>query len=120
MIFLLDENFPRSASGFLEEQGHEVYDIRSLGLRGAADTKIVSEALELGAVILTTDRDFFHTLHHNFPDHAGVIVIAVRQPSREAILSRLRWFLTNIPPSQLPGRAFQLRDRTWLSHPPLG
>ncbi|MEI6712631.1 MAG: DUF5615 family PIN-like protein [Verrucomicrobiota bacterium] len=119
MIFLLDENFPKSATAFLRSLSHEVYDLRDLGLAGSADDIVVHKALELGAVILSTDRDFFHTLGHQYPTHLGVIVIALKTPGRTAILSRLEWFLNHVATEQWAGRAFQLRDSTWLAKPPI-
>ncbi len=119
MTFLLDENFPKKAAEFLEDQGHTCHDPRGTELQGASDSTLIEQAQTLGAVLLTTDRDFFHTLRHSYPDHAGLIVIALKQPSRAAIIERLRWLLEKVDPESLRGRAFQLRDRTWVAQPPL-
>jgi predicted nuclease of predicted toxin-antitoxin system len=119
MNFLLDENFPKAAAAVLERMGHAVHDLRGSGMEGSVDTAVVERSQHLGAVILTTDRDFFHTLHHLYPGHAGVIVIALRQPCRAAILNRLEWFLRNVPEGAWAGRAFQLRDKTWVAQPPI-
>ena len=59
MRFLLDENFPKSVIPLLAERGDEVIELRSVGLLGASDALIAQKAIETGAVILTTDRDFF-------------------------------------------------------------
>jgi len=115
---MLDENFPKAAAELLEGMGHTVYDARERGLIGASDSEIMEVAIELRAALLTTDRDFFHTLHHAFPEHCGVVVIALRQPKRTAILDRLKWFLNLVADESLSRRAFQLRDTTWLAHPP--
>lgn len=119
MIFLLDENFPKAAVAVLENYGHSVHDVRGTALEGAEDHTLLEEAQRLGAVLLSTDRDFFHTLRHLYPQHAGLIVIALKQPSRASIIGRLQWLLENVPEHQLPGRAFQLRDDTWIIQPPL-
>lgn len=119
MTFLLDENFPTNAAELLEGLGHSVYDIRRIGLAGVDDATVITKAKELGAVVLTTDRDFFHTLHKLQPEHPGLVVIALRQPTREAIIKRLQWFLQNIPHAQWPNSAFQLRDKTWMANPPI-
>ena len=58
MKFLLDENFPKSVAWGLKEKGHEVLDLRSVGLLGASDTVVAEMAINEGAMILTTDRDF--------------------------------------------------------------
>ncbi|MCW1884796.1 DUF5615 family PIN-like protein [Luteolibacter flavescens] len=119
MTFLLDENFPKAAAGLLEEAGHQVLDVRGTADEGIEDPSLFSKAQSHGAVLLTTDRDFFHTVPHLFSSHAGVVVIALRQPNRNAILSRLQWLLERVDESAFENRCFQLRDRTWVTFPPL-
>lgn len=41
------------------------------------------------AVIITTDKDFFHTFPLAFAQHHGAIVITLRRPNREELLRRL-------------------------------
>ena len=119
MKFLLDENFPKAAAEILGKLGHETIDPRGTELEGSDDSVLVEEAPRLNAVILTTDRDFFHTVRHQYPDHAGVVVIALKKPNRAAILERLDWILSHISEGEFPRRAFQLRDRKWVAIPPL-
>jgi len=119
MRFFFDENFPKAARDLLEAKGHECFDPRGTDLEGVVDSVIVEKAREIGAIILTTDRDFFHTLEGLYPTHAGMVVIALKQPSRSAILHRLEWFLDYVSEDDMVGRAFQLRDKTWLARPPL-
>ena len=76
MKFLLDENFPKSAITFLNDRGHKCLDFREIGSKGADDKVLFSSAISNDAVLLTTDRDFFHTVPHLFPEHPGVVVVA--------------------------------------------
>ena len=117
MRFLLDENFPKAATGMLEGSGHEVFDLRGTPDEGIEDHSVFAMAQSLGAVLLTTDRDFFHTIPHLFDTHAGVVVIAMRQPNRNAILSRMKWLLGHVAESEFKDRCFQLRDSTWIAIP---
>lgn len=119
MKFLLDENFPKSATRLLLDLGHEVIDFRQAGKPGDDDSAVFQMAVDESAVILTTDRDFFHTLPALYDGHPGVVVVALRQPNRAAILGRLRWLLEALPLDKLRGRAIQLRDSTWLVLPPM-
>ena len=64
MKFFFDENFPRAAAGLLDARGHEWADIRGTDQEGSDDTTIFRMAQQQGAVFLTTDRDFFHTVPH--------------------------------------------------------
>ena len=107
-------------SGLLLAAGHEVFDFRGTPEEGMADAAVFGRAQALGAVLLTTDRDFFHTIPQLFERHCGVIVVALRQPNRAAILSRLEWLLAHVPETAFANRAIQLRDKTWLAYPPLG
>ncbi len=119
MKFFLDENFPKAAAGMLESLGHVVFDLRGTEREGSPDADVFAEAQRLEAVFLTTDRDFFHTIPHLFPLHAGVIVIALRQPNRAAILEKLSWILDRLQPGEFANRTIQLRDRTWIAIPML-
>ena len=119
MKFFLDENFPKAVVSLLEGDGHECFDPRGTELEGSDDDLLLAEARRNGAILLTTDRDFFHTLQHKFPDHAGMVIIALKKPNRQAIIDRLKWLLHSFAESDLRGRAFQLRDRTWVARPPL-
>ena len=79
MTFLLEENFPKAATSVLFGVEHEVFDVREMGMAGCTDAAVLAKAEELGAVILTPDRNFFHTLQHRSGHQPGVITIA---PSR--------------------------------------
>jgi predicted nuclease of predicted toxin-antitoxin system len=119
MTFLLDENFPKAARSFLEARAHTVLDFREIGEEGAADSEVVKLACSESAIILTTDRDFFHTLGRQHPDHPGIIVVALKKPTRDKILGRLAWLIDHLPHESISGRAFQLRDHAWQVYPPL-
>lgn len=119
MKFFLDENFPKAATSILEEMGHQVFDLRGTGREGAQDGEIFAEAQQQEAIFLTTDRDFFHTIPHLHTEHCGVIVIALRQPNRRAILEKLSWVLKRLAQGDFANRTIQLRDRTWIALPPL-
>lgn len=50
MIFLLDENFPKTAAQLLERQGHKVIDIRSGHSEGLDDKTIFKLAQDQKAI----------------------------------------------------------------------
>lgn len=119
MKFFLDENFPKTAAVALGNMGHEVFDLRGTSEEGAADDRIFAVAQELGAVFLTTDRDFFHTIPYLHETHCGIIVIALKKPNRAAIMEKLFWILNRLKPGDFTNRAIQLRDRAWIAIPPI-
>ena len=109
MKFLLDENFPRSSADFIKSCGHEAIRFDEACDSGDDDETVFSAAQRLGATILASDRDFYHTMPLLHPTHAGIVVVALRQPNSAAISSRLKWFMENIE-EPLTNRVFILRD----------
>ena len=79
MNFLLDENFPKSAEKLLTDLGHQVIDIRGTELQGIDDFRLFEVAQENRADLLTTDRDFHHTVPLRYSDHHGVIFPIYKQ-----------------------------------------
>jgi predicted nuclease of predicted toxin-antitoxin system len=119
MRFFLDENFPKAAEALLAQKGHETIDIRGTEKEGSDDDHLFLLAQNSQAVFLTTDKDFFHTVPHLYPVHAGVVVVALRQPNRRSILAKLSWLLDHITPDQFATRVFLLLDDNWVVYPPL-
>ena len=119
MRFLLDENFPKAARQLLVGLEHDVIDFRDVGLEGSPDSDVIAMAISERATILTTDRDFFHTLGQQFPNHPGIIVVALKKPTRDKIIQRLKWLLEHVAEEAISGRAFQLRDQVWQVYPEL-
>ncbi len=118
MNFLLDENFPKSSVAFLQDQGHTVFDYRGTSEEGADDARVFQLAQKHQAVILTTDRDFYHTVPVQHLHHCGVVVIALRQPNRKAILEKLNWLLKKSAILPLTDKVIQLRDTSFrIRHP---
>ena len=112
MKFLLDENFPRSSVGLIAECGHEAILFDDVCEFGNDDETVFATAQRLGATILTSDRDFYHTVPLLHPTHAGIVVVALRQPNRAAMHARLSWFMEIIN-EPLANRVFILRDFTY-------
>jgi len=117
MKFFLDENFPKAVAELLASRGHECVDIRGTENEGCDDSTVFRIAQEHGAVFLTTDRDFFHTIPHIERSHCGIVVVALHQPNRQSILTRLEWFLERFGNSELKDKVFELRDNTYVVFP---
>ena len=118
MKFFLDENFPKAGANLLTSRGHDVIDIRGTPDEGADDRYVFEKTQAEQAVFLTTDRDFYHTIPHLNPRHYGIVVIALKQPDRNAILKRLTWFIDHFAAKDIRGRAYLLRDDNFRVYPP--
>lgn len=112
----LDENFPKSAEELLTDLGHTVIDVRGTKLQGTDDDGLFDLAQRKNAVLLTTDRDFYHTVPLKYSNHFGVVVIALKQPNREAILRRLRWFISADLLTTVENTVYLLRDKSYRVH----
>jgi predicted nuclease of predicted toxin-antitoxin system len=113
MKFLLDENFPKTAENLLAEFDHQIIDIRGTEQQGMEDENLFELAQREQAVLLTTDRDFYHTIPFSYDKHFGVIVIALKQPNRAAILNRLRWFISQDLLANIDNTVSILRDHSY-------
>ena len=117
MNFFLDENFPKSAQSYLAQRRHSCLDVRDYLPQGTDDRVVFLLAQEHRAILLTTDKDFYHTIPFLHPSHHGVVVFSLHQPNRQAILRRLQWFL-DYAPASMRDTVYLLRDRTFVVNAP--
>lgn len=71
---VIDEDMPRSTGVMLADLGHEVFDIRDHGLRGAADDAVFRFTQAQQAVLLTGDIGFGNILKFPIGSHRGIIL----------------------------------------------
>jgi predicted nuclease of predicted toxin-antitoxin system len=62
MKFFFDENFPRSAIPYLVAAGHSASHALGYFPPATADDKLFDHAQPGGAIFISTDKDFFHTI----------------------------------------------------------
>jgi predicted nuclease of predicted toxin-antitoxin system len=94
MKFFLDENFPRPALAQLVSGDHSASHALDYFPPGTDDEKLFERAQRDGAIFITTDKDFFHTIPLAFARHGGAIVITLRKPNRAAMRSTGRTWTT--------------------------
>jgi predicted nuclease of predicted toxin-antitoxin system len=109
----LTKTFPKSAETLLLNLGHQVIDVRGTHLQGVDDFRLFELAQQNEAVLLTTDRDFYHTIPLTYPTHCGVIVIALKRPNRVAILVRLEWIVAHSLIESIKDTVILLRDNSY-------
>lgn len=110
MNFFLDENFPKIAGKILEAEGHAVFDIRGTEKEGISDIDIFNISKNSSAVFLTTDKDFYHTIHLTSKPHHGIVIIALAQPNADNIILKLKWFLKHISGQKMKDKCFLITD----------
>ena len=106
MLFLIDSDLPRSLAGLVSSHGHEVLDVRDLGLGSAPDERIAAEARQRGACLVTGDFGFSDIRNYPPADYPGIAVLEIPgDAGTEVILSLAKSWLTQPHLlQQLPGR----------------
>lgn len=116
MKIFVDENIPLLTVKELVQQGYDVIDIRGTDDQGITDEVLWQKAQDLGCLLITTDKGF--AAHREEPHH-GILIIRLKQPSRQKIHQRVLQALKRYTPKQWPGLMVVMRDAvqsTWQSH----
>ena len=92
MRFLIDAQLPPALKGFLADYGHEADHVGDLNMLSAKDAEIREKAIDLDAIIVTKDRDFFD----RFSLDGGPQVLWLHFPNMKT--SQLRQRLTPLMP----------------------
>lgn len=106
MRFLVDEDLPRATGDLLRRYGHEAFDVRDIGLRGAKDSRIANYAKKESLCLVTGDFDFSDVRNYPPKEYAGLVVLGLsKNATASFILNLLESFLRQGKlVSQLPGR----------------
>jgi len=75
LIFIIDEDLPRSMTNALNEKGFKAYDVRDIGLRGTGDKEIFAEACRRKAILITSDIGFASLVYLSSMNHYGLILL---------------------------------------------
>ncbi len=116
MKIFVDENIPLKTVKELVLQGYDVIDIRGTEDQGITDKELWQKTQELQCLLITTDKGF--TIYRENP-HYGILIILLKQPSRQKIHQRVLQALKHYTPKQWPGLMVVMRDTvqsTWKSH----
>jgi predicted nuclease of predicted toxin-antitoxin system len=104
---LVDENIPAMTVRALRDLGHDVLDIRGSAAEGIPDAAVWELAQAEQRMLVTTDRGF---ALRRAEAHCGILVIRLRQPSRQRIHARALHALSCFAPDEWPGLLVVMRD----------
>ena len=85
----LDENIPDRLVGVLENEGHDVDTVASEGLKGRPDSEVWSAARHEDRFLITQDLDFSDVRQFKPGTHAGLLLVRLREPGANALVSRV-------------------------------
>lgn len=85
----LDENIPDRLVGVLETAGHDVDTVATEGLKGKPDKDVWRAAQFEGRFLITQDLDFSDARQFKLGTHAGLLLVRLREPGADALVSRI-------------------------------
>ena len=109
MKILVDENIPKFTVKELSELGHNVKDIRGTRLEGSDDSIVWQIAKEENRLLVSTDKIFTHD-HYREKEHAGIILILLKQPTLMKIHNRIINAVTQYPENKLKNSLLIIKD----------
>jgi predicted nuclease of predicted toxin-antitoxin system len=90
MKIKLDENLPSELVGVLTALGHDVDTVVEEGLAGRDDGTVWLAAQHAARLLVTQDLDFSDIRKFQPGTHCGIILVRLRDPSRAALIARVR------------------------------
>lgn len=94
MNIKLDENVPERLVSILSDLGHDVDTVRSEQLTGRDDGDVWNAAQTAGRLLITQDLDFSDLRRYTPGTHAGLLLVRLAKPGRNALLERVSMLFT--------------------------
>src|SRR3972149_345094 len=112
MRFLTDENVSTLTVEFLRDSGHDVEDVKELGLSGMKDQDILSLSIDKKRIFITLDKDFGQTLRAHPQSHYGIIHLRIKPAIDELINQHLAGFLSQTQSEKILGKLVIISNRS--------
>jgi len=97
MKIKLDENLPSELVDVLSALGHDVDTVVEEDLSGRQDDAVWLAAQDAGRLLVTQDLDFSDIRKFLPGTHCGIILVRLRDPSRSALVERVRVLFEDQP-----------------------
>jgi predicted nuclease of predicted toxin-antitoxin system len=99
----LDENLPERLVSELRALGHDVDTVRAEQLAGRDDTDIWQAAQSVDRFLITQDLDFSDVRRYTPGTHAGLLLLRLVRPGRDALVARVTMLFATEPVDQWRG-----------------
>ena len=103
MKIKLDENLPERLVSELVQLGHEVDTVRAEHLAGQADEQVWQAAQSGNRFLITQDLDFSDIRRYTPGTHAGLLLVRLAHPGRNALVERVTALFATEPVDQWQG-----------------
>ena len=102
--FIVDEDLPEAVAVMLSRMGYWAKHVRQISLKGAGDQEVFQYAQTKKATIITADKGFGDVRRFPVGSHHGIIVVRLKNRSRDNILQRLAQVIVQLRGKSLKGR----------------
>jgi predicted nuclease of predicted toxin-antitoxin system len=99
----LDENLPERLVLLLQKLGHDIDTVRSEHLAGRDDDEVWQAAQAADRFLITQDLDFSDVRRFTPGTHAGLLLVRLVQPGRNALTARVAMLFATEPVDQWQG-----------------
>jgi predicted nuclease of predicted toxin-antitoxin system len=99
----LDENLPERLVSALQELGHSVDTVRAENLAGHDDAAVWQAAQSDDRFLITQDLDFSDARRYTPGTHAGLLLLRLPHPGRDALAARVTMLFKTEPVDQWRG-----------------
>ena len=103
MNIKLDENLPERLVSKLQALGHDVDTVRAERLAGRDDNEVWEAAQSVKRFFITQDLDFSDLRRYTPGTHAGLLLVRLAQPGRNALAARVAMLFATEPVNQWKG-----------------
>lgn len=110
MRFKIDENLHSDAADFLSARGHPSETVESEGLRGCDDHSLALHCRQEDRAIITLDLDFADIRSYPPAGTPGIIVLRLRDQSKQSVLKVLQRVDELLAQQPLTGRLWIVSD----------
>lgn len=90
MKFKIDENLPPEAASILRGAGFGAETVGQEALSGAEDAVIASTSRSEDRILVTLDLDFANIRAYPPGEHAGIIILRMKQQDKRTVLAYVR------------------------------
>jgi predicted nuclease of predicted toxin-antitoxin system len=94
--FKIDENLPIDVADLFRSAGHDVESVYSENLQGSPDQDLFQKCQIGNRVLATLDNDFANIIAYPPENNKSVIVLRVKDQSRDAVLKVFRRLLPEL------------------------
>lgn len=103
MNIKLDENLPERLVSVLRDLGHDVDTVRTERLNGRDDIDVWHAAQSAQRFFVTQDLDFSDMRRYTPGTHAGLLLVRLAKPGRDALLERVSSLFASEPVNEWRG-----------------